>query len=175
RPASRPRLPPAGFLICLTVPVAAEPPAKRPLSIDDLYRLDSFRTAVPSPDGKRAVFVRSWIDSEIKQERFSLWASDGNSDTAAPLEKGEPDARHALFSPDGKWAALRSTRPRPDGWKQPPPAPPESDAATDVWLLPADGGQAVPLAGPDKPYGRVFNDGFYGRVAFSPDGNRIVF
>ena len=52
---------------------------------------------------------------------------------------------------------------------------PQSDPATDIWLIPAAGGPAIPLAGPDKPYGRVFNDGFYGRLAFSPDGRRLVF
>ena len=53
--------------------------------------------------------------------------------------------------------------------------PPESDPATDVWLIPTDGGTAVPLAGPDRPHGRVFHDGFYGRLAFSPDGRRLAF
>src|SRR5262249_8148129 len=37
------------------------------------------------------------------------------------------------------------------------------------------GGTAIPLAGSDKPYGRVFNDGFYGRVAFSADGKQLAF
>src|SRR5207302_10792187 len=40
---------------------------------------------------------------------------------------------------------------------------------------PTAGGSTIPLAGLDKPYSRVFNDGFYGRVAFSPDGKRLVF
>jgi dipeptidyl aminopeptidase/acylaminoacyl peptidase len=53
--------------------------------------------------------------------------------------------------------------------------PLESEPAADVWLISVDGGQAVPLAGPEKPYGRVFHDGFYGRVAFAPDGKRLVF
>lgn len=56
-----------------------------------------------------------------------------------------------------------------------PSSAPESDPASDIWLIPTEGGAAIPLAGPDKPYGRVFNDGFYGRVAFSPDGRRLVF
>ena len=50
-----------------------------------------------------------------------------------------------------------------------------SDSATDIWLIPTKGGKAIPLAGKDKPYGRVFNDGFYGRVAFDRDGKRLVF
>ncbi len=36
-------------------------------------------------------------------------------------------------------------------------------------------GEKRPLAGRDKPYGRVFNDPFYGRVAFSPDGKKLAF
>jgi dipeptidyl aminopeptidase/acylaminoacyl peptidase len=42
-------------------------------------------------------------------------------------------------------------------------------------LAPTTGGPSIPLARPDKPYGRVFHDGFYGRVAFSPDGRLLVF
>src|SRR5205085_10769539 len=49
------------------------------------------------------------------------------------------------------------------------------DPAVDVWLMPAAGGRALPLAGKDKPYGRVFNDGFYGRLAFSADSKRLAF
>ena len=147
---------------------------KKPLAIDDLYRLDGPGSAVLSPDGRKAAYVRRWIDPKSKRERSSLWLADGEAGKGRPLEKGEPDARRPLFSPDGKWIAFLSTRPRPEGWKQTPTAPPESDPATDVWLIPSAGGAAIPLAGPDKPYGRVFNDGFYGRVAFSPDGRRLV-
>jgi dipeptidyl aminopeptidase/acylaminoacyl peptidase len=150
-------------------------PAKAPLAMEDLYRLDGPSRVVLSSDARRAAFIRAWIDPASKQDRFSLWMVEGQRDKARPLEKGQPDARAAVFSPDGKWLAFLSTRPRPDGWKQTPAAPPESDAATDVWLIPTEGGTAIPLAGPDRPHGRVFNDGFYGRLAFSPDGRRLAF
>lgn len=146
--------------------------SKRPLAAEDLYLFDSPQSAVVSPDGKRAAYIRQWIDSTSKQERYSLWLVDGKP---RALEASEPDARAPIFSPDGKWIAFLSTRARPEGWKQIPPTPLYSDSATDIWLLAADGGRALPLAGADKPYGRVFNDGFYGRVAFSPDGRRLVF
>lgn len=149
---------------------------KTPLRIDDLYRFDVPTNVVLAPDGKSVVYVRQWIDAATKKERNSLWLVEGGSpEKRRPLEKGEPDGRAPVFSPDGKWLAFVSTRPRPEGWKQTPPVPPESDPAVDIWLIPAAGGQAIPLAGAAKPYGRVFNDGFYGRLAFSPDGKRLAF
>src|SRR6266404_5514455 len=161
---------------CQARVAGAEPErTKRPLAVEDLYRLDAPQAPVLMPDGRRAVYVRQWIDAESKRERYSLWLVDGHPDKRRPLEKGEPDARAPVVSPDGRWIAFLSTRPRPQGWRQTPAVPPESDPAADVWLLPADGGTAVPLAGPEKPYGRVFHDGFYGRLAFAPDNRRLAF
>jgi dipeptidyl aminopeptidase/acylaminoacyl peptidase len=170
-----------GFVVLVSLLVAAaghgEPPAqaRKLLAVEDLYRLDAPGSLVLSPDGKRAAFVRSWIDERSQRERSSLWLVEGQRERTRSLEKGEPDARSPVFSPDGKWLAFLSTRPRPDGWKQTPAVPRESEVATDVWLLPMDGGPSIPLAGPDKPYGRVFHDGFYGRLAFSADGRRLAF
>ncbi len=157
-------------------PILAAEPRRAPtklLAIDDLYRFDAPRSPALSPDGRRVAYARHWIDPRTKQERQSLWIAEGGREKARAVEKDEPDGRAPVFSPDSQWIAFLSTRLRPEGWKQTPAVPPESDAATDIWLT--DGRVVLPLAGPDKPYGRVFNDGFYGRVAFSPDGRRLVF
>ncbi len=100
---------------------------------------------------------------------------EGDKERRRSLEKAQLDARSPVFSPDGKWIAFLTTRPRPEGWKQTPQVPAASDPATDLWLMPVQGGGAIPLAGPDKPFGRIFNDGFYGRIAFSPDGRKLAF
>jgi dipeptidyl aminopeptidase/acylaminoacyl peptidase len=165
----------AALLLSLALAPPAQEAAKSPITVDDLYRADAPRSLVLSSDGARAAYSRAWIDPETRRDRFSLWVVDGNREKARALEAGEPDARSPLFSPDGRRIVFHSTRPRPQGWRQTPPVPPESDAATDLWVISADGGEAIPLAGPDKPYGRVFTDGFYGRVAFSPDGTRLAF
>jgi dipeptidyl aminopeptidase/acylaminoacyl peptidase len=172
-------MPPRVLSLAVAVPLwlclgVGGQPAKKPLTVDDLYRLESPSATVLSPDGRNAVYVRQWIDDR-KRERHSLWIIEGAPDKHRALEKDEPDARAPVHSADGKWIAFVSTRPRPDGWKQTPPVPAASDPAADLWLLPTAGGPAIPLAGPDKPYGRVFHDGYYGNVAFSPDGNRLVF
>ncbi len=166
------------FGVCLfvLVPCGLAPAAeKTPLTVEDLYRFDASRDAVLSPDGKRLAYVRAWIDPETKAERNALWLVEGDAARARPMEKGEPDARSPVFSPDGRWIAFLSTRPRPDGWMQTPPTPSQSESATDVWLIPTAGGATIPLAGPKKLHGRVFNDGFYGRIAFSPDGQKLAF
>jgi dipeptidyl aminopeptidase/acylaminoacyl peptidase len=58
---------------------------------------------------------------------------------------------------------------------QTPSVPRQSEAATDIWLVSTDDHSTFPLAGQIKPYGRVFNDLFYGRVAFSPNGRYLAF
>lgn len=156
--------------------LAVDPPAnKTPLRIDDLYNLDTPAAPALSPDGRRLVYVRQWVDPKTKRERHSLWLADRGGEGAKPLARDEPDARAPVFSPDGRWLAYLSTRPRPKGWTPTPPVPPESDPAVDIWLVPVASGTALPLAGPDKPYGRVFHDGFHGRLAFSPDSKRLAF
>lgn len=163
------------FALALLSPLAADmPDAKKLLSVEDLYLFDAPQSVALAPDGKSVAYVRHFLDKRARAERSSLWRADG-PDKATALEADQPDARAPVFSPDGRWIAFLSTRARPEGWQQTPPVPSESDPATDIWLIPAAGGPAVPLAGPKKPYGRVFNDGFYGRLAFSRDGRKLAF
>ena len=165
------------FLWCVVCQALSSATAEEPRrwEIDDLFREESFSEVAVAPDGRSGVAVRNWIDPETKLQRQSLWISAGEPLEARPLEKDEPDARAPLFSPDGEWIVFLSTRPRPEGWEQTPPAPVYSEAAVDIWLIPTEGGAAIPLAGREKPYGRVFPDDNYGRVAFSPDGRKLVF
>ncbi|HEV3120628.1 MAG TPA: S9 family peptidase [Isosphaeraceae bacterium] len=148
---------------------------KPPLAVDDLYRLESAQSARLAPEGRRLAFVRQWIDADSRNERNALWLVEESRTKARALEPGEPDGRGPVWSPDGKWIAFVSARSRPDGWRQTRLVPPQSELASDIWLIRADGGASIPLAGPEKPYGRVLADPFYGRLAFSPDGRHLAF
>lgn len=143
--------------------------------IGDLERMDGPQSLVVAPDNRAAVYIRRWVDGQTHAERFSLWLMSGDPAAARPLETSQPDARSPVFSPDGRWIAVRSTRSRPEGWPQTPAVPSQSEAATDIWLVSLDGERVLPLAGAEKPYGRVLNDLFYGRIAFSPDGRYLAF
>jgi len=145
------------------------------ISLDDLYRSDGPVGFTMLPDGSSGVYSRRWADRSSRAFRFSLWRVENEAANRRAMEEGEPDARSPLLSPDGKWIVFLSTRPFSDGKPATPSVPPYSDPATDLWLIPVAGGKAIPLAGREKPYGRVFSDPFYGNIAFSPDGKRLVF
>ena len=152
--------------------IAGEPPLPQ---IEDLYKTDAAVDAITLKDGKSAIYVRLRVDPQTRAFKQSLWRVDEQGGARA-IEPGEPDAFSPMLSPDGKWIVFLSTRPFADGMSAFTPVPPYSDTAADIWLMPvAPGGRAIPLGGKAKPYGRVITDKFYGRIAFSPDGRRLVF
>ncbi len=181
------RKPPVTFYLFLfgrlLLPLAVCGADPRPWKINDLYDVDNFGAVAVAPSEDFAVVVRNWIDPRTKITRHSLWFSWGNPLQSSPLEAGQPDARKPLVSPDGKWVAFLSTRLRPQGWQQTPAAPIYSEPTVDIWLIQlrpssyeaGEMGIAIPLAGPQKPYGRVYPDQNYGRLAFSPDSHRLLF
>ena len=145
-----------------------------PPQLSDLFKADVAVDPITLSDGRTAIYVRQRVDEQTRVVRQSLWrVADGGAPRA--LESGEPDAFAPMLSPDGKWILFLSTRPFADGTPAFKPVPPYSDPAADIWLIPVEGGKAIPLGGNAKSYGRVITDKFYGRVAFSPDGGRLVF
>jgi dipeptidyl aminopeptidase/acylaminoacyl peptidase len=156
---------------------AQEPAKKKPLAVEDLYLMESVRSPALFPKEEKLVYERVWIDAKTKQERHSLWLVTDKRENRKPLEEGELDGRAPVVSPDGEWIAFVSTRTHASSVfpRVSPPVPQFSDPSVDVWLYHARTGKVHDVAGPIGRWGRVFHDGFYGRVAFSPDSKRLVF
>jgi dipeptidyl aminopeptidase/acylaminoacyl peptidase len=163
------------LLAAVSLPVSADETAARPWRVEDLFLSDGFGSTVATGKGQGALSVRSWIDADTKRQRQSLWIVEGDRDNAQPLETGEPNGWGPVLSPDGRWGAFLSTREKPADWPGIPQTPPESDPPADVWLVNLVSRKVIPLAGPAKPFGRVFTDRFYAGLRFSPDGTRLVF
>src|SRR5262245_49950363 len=61
------------MLAALPPVIRADEPAKKLLEIADLYRFDGPAALRLSPDEKRAVYVRQWVDADTRQRRQALW------------------------------------------------------------------------------------------------------
>lgn len=117
----------------------------RPLAIDDLYRFALPGDPALAPGGDRVVYTLTTQNAEHDRAESALWEVRADGGTPRPLTRGPAD--HApRWSPDGSTLAFLR--------------------AGQIHLLPADGGEAVPLT--DREPGA-------GAPVWSPDGARIAF
>jgi dipeptidyl aminopeptidase/acylaminoacyl peptidase len=126
---------------------------QRPLTALDLYHVQTAAGVALSPDGRRAVYVVTTVDSTENRYRRDLWIA--GTDGAAPPRRltwtGAASLGSPVFSPDGTRLAFVSAR-------QGPP---------QIWVLPlAEGGEAWQLTSLSTGAGGP---------AWSPDGSRIAF
>src|SRR5262245_22696844 len=142
----------AACLLALAGPSPARPAAeaKRPMKLDDLFRLKRVSDPQVSPDGKAVAYVVAAVDLEGSTISSSLWL--------APTGKGEPKRltnttkkdRHPRWSPDGKHVLFESNR----------------SGTTQLWLIAVGGGEARQLT-------KVSTGASNG--TWSPDGKAVAF
>jgi dipeptidyl aminopeptidase/acylaminoacyl peptidase len=127
--------------------------ARRPIRAEDLLALRVPSDPRLSPDGTRVAFVVRTIDAEKNQYRAHLWLADTAPGTAAARQftTGEVTDSAPRWSPDGRQLAFLRAR----------------DKLTQIWLIPADGGEARPLTS--------LPEGSFGAPAWAPDGARLAF
>ncbi|HEX9706431.1 MAG TPA: hypothetical protein VGA24_02235, partial [Steroidobacteraceae bacterium] len=135
----------------LTLAAAAAEPTT--FSVDDLVRVANLTDLDLSPDGEYVVYSVGEPDFESDQPRYDVWRARWDGSDRRPLTKtSDADEWQPAFSPDGRRVAFLSDR----GGE---------DAETQVWMMPADAGEAERLT--DFPGGVVDFD-------WSPDGKRLV-
>ena len=123
----------------------------RTIQPDDLLKLRFLNGAALSPDASKVLYTVKKIDADDNKEYSSLFLLDRASGETRPMTSGRQVDAGARWSPDGKIIAFVSDR----------------DGKPQLYLLPADGGEARQLT--------RFQRGIGGGLAWSPDGAKIAF
>lgn len=125
---------------------------KRNVQPEDLFKLKILQDAYLSPDGSKAVYGVSWVETETMEEYTNLWMVDLASGESRPFTRGQWRDTAPAWSPDGKTIAFLSSR---------------GEGKPQIYLIAPDGGEARPLTSLEQGAG--------GGPAWSPDGERIAF
>ena len=153
-------------LALLAVGTAHAQAQTRPMTFDDVMELRGAGNPSLSPDGARVVYtVTAWEHPAARDTskgdrhdlRSHLWLVSTRGGDARQLTFGERGETQPQFSPTGAHIAFLAARGTATGDEAPRP---------QLWLLPADGGEAWALT--------TARDGV-SAYAWSPDGTRIAF
>src|SRR5215831_2795469 len=136
--------------VLLLVPAASSYAQKRPISIEDLYRVKAVLDIHSSPDGKSLIYVLGTNDLPRARHVSHIWMMDSDGSNPRQMTQGEKSENSPLFSPDGKWISFVSDR----------------DGNANLYLMPVGGGEARRLTN--------VSTGVSDPV-WSPDGKWIAF
>jgi len=131
---------------------AAEPPAKHPLTVDDIWAVVRVGRPVVSPDGKSVVYPRTTWEAEKNRNLTDLWLQPLAGGPGRRLTSHEAGESSPAYSPDGTRLAFVSKR--------------DADKEAQLYVLRLDGGEAerwteMPMAVQSPKW--------------TADGKRIVF
>ena len=132
------RLIPALLLLALAaLPSRA---GDRPWTTDDILALRVVTDANLSPDGRTVAYVVESLNAEKDAYQTDVWLVATAGGEARALATSIANDDTPRWSPDGRFLAFLSERPRPGAT-----ADEAADAKRQVWLIRPDGGEAVPL------------------------------
>ena len=125
----------------------------RPIAIDDFYKIRLVSDPQIAPDGGQIACVVTRIDRDKNKYLSEIQVVPTESGEPRTFTSGDSSARHPRWSPDGTQIAFLSDRQKPND---------------QIYLLPADGGEARALTSLDT-------EGSIGGLRWSPDGSKIAF
>jgi dipeptidyl aminopeptidase/acylaminoacyl peptidase len=126
--------------------------AKRPVRVDDLFRLRSVRDARISPDGQWVAFVVGTLDSAKDRGTSDLYMVSWDGSRTVQLTFTPGGESSPRWSPDGRYLSFVASRG-------------ESRTGGQIWLLDRMGGEAQKLTD---------LKGGVSDYEWSPDGKRIA-
>ena len=103
--------------------------AKRPITFEDLMKIQRISSPQVSPDGRWVAYVQVSVDLEANKKPGHIWLVPSAGGEPRQLTRGEGSDSRPSWSPDGQSIAFISTR----GGK------------SQVWIIPANGGEARQL------------------------------
>jgi len=139
----------------ILVPPAAGQTAKRPIGLDDLFKVRGGGDPQRSPDGKWVAYTVGAIDAEKDKRDTDLWMVGFGGGEEIRLTSSPDGESSPRWSPDGRYLAFLASR----GTEE------EKKLGAQIWLLDRRGGEAWKLTD---------IKGGVDEYAWSPDGRRLV-
>ncbi len=137
------------FLLSLTG--FSQAAKKRPITIDDYFKMKSVRNPVISHDGRWVAYTVSTLDLKKDKSEARIWMIPAAGGEAIPMTAKGYSASQPRFSPDGKYLSFIAKKTK--------------EEKPQVWALNRMGGEAQALT--------KVKQGVSGHE-WSPDGKRLL-
>jgi dipeptidyl aminopeptidase/acylaminoacyl peptidase len=135
--SSRRLLPALALAALAAVPSAA---GDRPWTTDDILALKVVTDPNVSPDGRMVAYVVESLNAEKDAYQTDVWLAGVAGGETRALATSPVNDDTPRWSPDGRYLAFLSERPRPGATGDE-----AADAKRQLWLIRPDGGEAEPL------------------------------
>jgi dipeptidyl aminopeptidase/acylaminoacyl peptidase len=116
-------------ILMLLLTAAMPAAAKRPITFEDMMKIQQISDPQISPDGRWIAYVQTSVEFEANKKVGHIWLMPASGGEPRQLTRGEGSDSRPRWSPDGKSLAFISTR----------------GGSSQVWILPLNGGEARQL------------------------------